>query len=41
MSLPEYAAERENRMEEAADRAGLQVNDVGRFYLFFKNSGLF
>ena len=40
MSLPEYAAEFDNRMEEAADRAGLQVNDVGRFYLFFKNSGL-
>ena len=40
MSLPEYAAEFDNRMDEAADRAGLQVNDVGRFYLFFKNSGL-
>ena len=40
LSLPEYAAEFDQRMEEAADRAGLAVNDVGRFYLFFKNSGL-
>ena len=40
LRLPEYAAEFDQRMEEAADRAGLAVNDVGRFYLFFKNSGL-
>ena len=40
LSLPEYAAEFDQRMEEASDRAGLAVNDVGRFYLFFKNSGL-
>ena len=30
----------DTRLEEASDRAGLAVNDVGRFYLFFKNSGL-
>ena len=40
MTLPEYSVEFETRLDEATDRAGLQLNDVGKFYLFFKHSGL-
>ena len=40
MSLAEYSVEFETRLEEASDRAGLQLNNVGRFYLFFRGSGL-
>ena len=39
-SLAEYSVEFDTRYEEASDRAGLQLNEVGKFYLFFKNSGL-
>ena len=28
------------RFDEAADRAGLQMNEVAKFFLFFENSGL-
>ena len=27
-------------MEEAVTRAGLEINDVGKFYLFFRGAGL-
>ena len=40
MSFQEYAVEWDMRLEEAADRAGLQINEVAKFYLFFKSSGL-
>jgi hypothetical protein len=40
MSLAEYSVEFEARFDEAHDRAGLVMNDVAKFYLFFKNSGL-
>jgi len=40
MTLPEYSVEFETRLDEATDRAGLQLNDVAKFYLFFKHSGL-
>ena len=40
MSLAEYNVEFETRFDEAHDRAGLVINDVAKFYLFFKNSGL-
>ena len=40
MSLAEYAVEFDSRMDEAHDRAGLVMNDVAKFYLFFKGSGL-
>ena len=40
LSLAEYAVEFDSRYDEAHDRAGLQLNDVGKFYLWFKNSGL-
>ena len=39
-SLAEYSLEFETRLDEAADRADLQLNNVGRFFLFFHNSGL-
>ena len=38
LSLQEYAVEFDLRMEEAHDRAGLEMNEVALFY-FFKNSG--
>ncbi len=31
LTLAEYAVEFDTRLEEASDRAGLAVNDVGRF----------
>ena len=40
LSFPEYAIEWDIRMEEATTRAGLEINDVGKFHLFFRNSGL-
>ena len=40
MSLAEYSVEFETRLDEASDRAGLQLNNVGRFFLFFRGSGL-
>eukprot|EP00435_Cladocopium_sp_Y103_P000209 s1993_g1.t1 len=40
MSLAEYAVEFDTRLDEAHDRAGLGMNEVAKFYLFFKGSGL-
>lgn len=40
MSLAEYNVEFETRFDEAHGRAGLVMNDVAKFYPFFKNSGL-
>ena len=40
MSLAEYSVEFEARFDEAHARAGLVMNDVAKFYLFFKQSGL-
>lgn len=40
LSLNEYAVEFDSRLDEAADRAGLQLNEVGKFWLFFRNSDL-
>lgn len=40
MTLAEYAMEFDVRYDEAHDRAGLQLNDVGKFYIWFKHSGL-
>eukprot|EP00439_Symbiodinium_sp_Y106_P045212 s1731_g5.t1 len=40
LSLQEYAVEFDARMEEAHERAGLEMNEVAHFYFFFKNSGL-
>ena len=40
LSLNEYAVEFDSRLDEATDRAGLQLNEVGKFWLFFRNSGL-
>ena len=40
MTLAEYSVEFETRLDEASDRAGLQLNEVGKFFLFFKHSGL-
>ena len=40
LTFPEYAIEWEIRMEEAVTRAGLEINDVGKFYLFFRGAGL-
>ena len=39
LPFPEYAIEWDIRGEATA-RAGLEINDVGKFYLFFRNSGL-
>ena len=39
-SFQEYAIEWDCKLEEATTRAGLQINDVAKFYLFFRNSGL-
>ena len=40
LSLQEYSVEYDARFDEAADRAGLQMNEVARFFLFFRGSGL-
>ncbi|CAE7833436.1 PLA2G7 [Symbiodinium sp. KB8] len=40
LTLQEYAVEFDARMEEAHERAGLEMNEVAHFYFFFKNSGL-
>ncbi|CAE7553108.1 RE1, partial [Symbiodinium sp. CCMP2456] len=40
MSFQEYAIEFDIRLEEAVTRAGLDLNDVAKFYLFFRGSGL-
>ena len=40
LSRNEYAVEFDTRLDEATDRAGLQLNEVGKFWLFFRNSGL-
>ena len=40
LSLQEYSVEFDARFDEASDRAGLQMNEVARFFLFFKHSGL-
>ena len=39
-SFQEYAIEWDCKLEEATTRAGLQINEVAKFYLFFRNSGL-
>ena len=40
LSLQEYSVEYDARFDEASDRAGLQMNEVARFFLFFRGSGL-
>ena len=40
LSFPEYAIEWDIRLEEATTRAGLEINDVAKFYLFFRGAGL-
>ena len=40
LSLSEYSVEFDSRYDEASDRAGLQLNDVGKFFLWFRGSGL-
>ncbi|OLQ01786.1 hypothetical protein AK812_SmicGene15471 [Symbiodinium microadriaticum] len=40
LSFQEYSIERDCKLEEASTRAGLQINDVAKFYLFFRGSGL-
>ena len=40
MSFQEYSVEWDFRLEEAATKAGLELNDVAKFYLFFRGSGL-
>ena len=40
LSLQEFTAEWELRYEEAQMRAGLDINDVAKTYLYFKQSGL-
>ena len=40
LSLSEYSVEFDSRYDDAHDRAGLQLNDVGKFFLWFKNYGL-
>ncbi|CAJ1430110.1 unnamed protein product, partial [Effrenium voratum] len=40
MTLREYSVEFDMRLEEATERAGLLINEVAKFYLYFKNSGL-
>ncbi|CAE6930753.1 unnamed protein product [Symbiodinium sp. CCMP2592] len=40
LSFQEYAIEFDIRLEEAVSRAGLDLNDVAKFYLFFRGSGL-
>jgi hypothetical protein len=40
LSLSEFSVEFDRRYEEAHERAGLQLNDVAKYYLWFKGSGL-
>lgn len=40
LSLQEYAVEWDLRYDEAETRSNLQLNDVAKFYLFFKQSNL-
>ena len=40
LSLSEYSVEFDSRYDDAHDRAGLQLNDVGKFFLWLKISGL-
>ena len=40
LSLQEYAVEFDLRIEEAHDRAGLEMNEIALFCFFFKKSGL-
>ena len=40
MTFQEYSIEWDIRLEEATTRAGLDLNEVGKFYLFFKNANL-
>ena len=40
LSFQEYAIEWDIRLEEATNKAGLELNDVAKFYLFFRGSGL-
>ncbi|OLP86389.1 hypothetical protein AK812_SmicGene32497 [Symbiodinium microadriaticum] len=40
LSFQEYAIEWDIRLEEATTKAGLELNDVAKFYLFFRGSGL-
>ena len=40
MSLAKYPVELEARFDKAHDRASLLMNDIAKFYLFFKDSGL-
>ncbi|CAE7229448.1 IREH1 [Symbiodinium sp. CCMP2592] len=40
LSFQEYSIEWDCKLEEATTRAGLQINDVAKFYLFFRGSGL-
>ena len=39
-SLAEYSVEFDSRYDETSDKAGLQLNDVGKFFLWFLGSGL-
>ena len=40
MSLQEYSVEWDLRYDEAETRSNLQLNEVAKYYLFFKQSGL-
>ena len=40
LSFPEFCVEWEIKLEEATNKSGLQINEVAKFYLFFKASGL-
>ena len=40
LSFQEYSIEWDCKLEEATTRAGLQINEVAKFYLFFRGSGL-
>ena len=40
LTLAEYAVEFDVRYDEAQERAGLQLNEVGKFFLWFKNAGI-
>ena len=40
LSLSEFSVEFDSGYEEAHERAGLQLNDVAKYYLWFKGSGL-
>ena len=40
LTLQEFSVEFDARFDEASDRAGLAINEVARFFLFFQKSGL-